>query len=146
MTNLRVGDAFPDFELPDHDGKPVRLSSLRGQKIVLYFYPKDDTPGCTTQACDLRDRSDARVLVANESLTRVDPLNPDEVVTGFMIDTEIGEPPREVRLVALRAQRLQQEVVQISGDDVSIAVPSPPRSMRLASSLSPRSSRWASWG
>jgi peroxiredoxin Q/BCP len=46
----------PDFELPDQDGEPVRLSSLRGRRVVLYFYPKADTPGCTTQACEIRDR------------------------------------------------------------------------------------------
>ena len=71
----------------------------------------------------LRQRTDARVLVANSSLTRPDPLNPDEVVNGFLVDTEIGEPPLDARLVALRAQRLAREVVQISGDDVSIGVP-----------------------
>ena len=49
------GDPAPDFELPDQDGEPVRLSSLRGQPVVLYFYPKADTPGCTTQACGVRD-------------------------------------------------------------------------------------------
>jgi peroxiredoxin Q/BCP len=50
------GDEAPDFELPDQDGEPVRLSSLRGKPVVLYFYPKADTPGCTTQACGIRDR------------------------------------------------------------------------------------------
>jgi thioredoxin-dependent peroxiredoxin len=52
---LRVGDTAPDFELPDQDGEPIKLSSLRGQPVVLYFYPKADTPGCTTQACGVRD-------------------------------------------------------------------------------------------
>jgi thioredoxin-dependent peroxiredoxin len=46
----------PDFELATDTGEKVRLSDYRGKKVVLYFYPKDDTPGCTTQACDLRDR------------------------------------------------------------------------------------------
>ncbi len=50
-----VNDVAPDFELPTQDGTPLRLSDLRGRKVVLYFYPKDDTPGCTTQACGLRD-------------------------------------------------------------------------------------------
>jgi thioredoxin-dependent peroxiredoxin len=45
----------PDFELPDQDGNPVRLSNLRGTEVVLYFYPKADTPGCTVQACGVRD-------------------------------------------------------------------------------------------
>src|SRR5437763_16787530 len=56
---LEPGDQAPDFELPDQDGNPVRLSGLKGQTVVLYFYPKADTPGCTTQACGVRDhRSD----------------------------------------------------------------------------------------
>src|SRR5918996_4845350 len=54
---LQAGEQAPDFELPNQDGRPVRLSSLRGQTVVLYFYPKADTPGCTTQACGIRDHS-----------------------------------------------------------------------------------------
>ena len=53
---LQAGEEAPDFELEDQDGEPVRLSSLRGSPVVLYFYPKADTPGCTTQACGIRDR------------------------------------------------------------------------------------------
>ena len=49
------GHQAPDFELPDQNGEPVRLSELRGRPVVLYFYPKADTPGCTTQACGVRD-------------------------------------------------------------------------------------------
>jgi thioredoxin-dependent peroxiredoxin len=49
------GDAAPDFELESDAGDKVKLSSLRGRPVVLYFYPKDDTPGCTTQACGIRD-------------------------------------------------------------------------------------------
>jgi thioredoxin-dependent peroxiredoxin len=52
-----VGDQAPDFTLPDQDGNPVRLSDLRGRRVVLYFYPKADTPGCTTQACGVRDHA-----------------------------------------------------------------------------------------
>jgi thioredoxin-dependent peroxiredoxin len=52
---IEVGTEAPDFTLPDHDGQPVRLSDLRGRPVVLYFYPKADTPGCTTQACGIRD-------------------------------------------------------------------------------------------
>ena len=53
---LSEGDAAPDFELADQDGNPVKLSDHRGSPVVLYFYPKADTPGCTTQACGIRDR------------------------------------------------------------------------------------------
>jgi peroxiredoxin Q/BCP len=53
---IEAGDAAPDFELPDQDGRPVRLKDFRGQRVVVYFYPKADTPGCTTQACGVRDR------------------------------------------------------------------------------------------
>ena len=48
---LKPGDLAPDFTLPGKDGEPVTLSSFRGKKVVLYFYPKDNTPGCTRQAC-----------------------------------------------------------------------------------------------
>src|SRR3954468_3877294 len=54
---LSPGNAAPDFELKDQDGNPVKLSGLKGSPVVLYFYPKADTPGCTTQACGIRDRS-----------------------------------------------------------------------------------------
>jgi thioredoxin-dependent peroxiredoxin len=53
-----TGDVAPEIALPDQDGTDVRLSDYRGRKVVLYFYPKDDTSGCTTQACGLRDRID----------------------------------------------------------------------------------------
>lgn len=53
--SLQVGDVAPDFEVKNQNGEPVKLSDFRGQKVVLYFYPKDDTTGCTAQACNLRD-------------------------------------------------------------------------------------------
>ena len=52
---LTVGDPAPELSLPDQQGKPVTLKSFRGKQIVLCFYPKDDTPGCTKEACDFRD-------------------------------------------------------------------------------------------
>jgi thioredoxin-dependent peroxiredoxin len=65
---VAVGQEAPDFTLPDQEAKEVTLSELRGQPVVLYFYPKADTPGCTTQACGVRDhradyeRAGARVV------------------------------------------------------------------------------------
>jgi len=65
---LAEGDLAPDFTLPDQNGEPLALSDLRGQRIVLYFYPRADTPGCTAQACGVRDHAtdydeiDARVI------------------------------------------------------------------------------------
>lgn len=52
---LKVGDNAPDFETTDESGNPFRLSNYKGKKLVLYFYPKDFTPGCTAEACSLRD-------------------------------------------------------------------------------------------
>jgi peroxiredoxin Q/BCP len=53
--SLEPGDKAPDFTLPDQDGNPMSLAGLKGKPVVLYFYPKADTPGCTTQACGVRD-------------------------------------------------------------------------------------------
>jgi peroxiredoxin Q/BCP len=55
VKELAEGDVAPDFELPASSGKNVRLSSLKGKQVVLYFYPEDDTPGCTREACAFRD-------------------------------------------------------------------------------------------
>ena len=59
MSELKAGDAAPDFTLPADGGAIVKLTDYRGQKLVLYFYPKDDTPGCTTESCDFRDNLSA---------------------------------------------------------------------------------------
>jgi peroxiredoxin Q/BCP len=56
---VEEGKPAPDFELTSDEGKTVRLSDLKGSPVVVYFYPKDDTPGCTTQACGIRDNYDA---------------------------------------------------------------------------------------
>jgi thioredoxin-dependent peroxiredoxin len=55
MSKLEAGDDAPEFEAQDADGTIWRLSDLRGKKVILYFYPADDTPGCTREACDFRD-------------------------------------------------------------------------------------------
>jgi len=56
---LKEGDKAPDFSVNDQDGKKVSLSDFSGKKVVLFFYPKDNTPGCTAEACNLRDNYDA---------------------------------------------------------------------------------------
>ena len=58
MATLAAGDRAPAFTLLDQDGAKVKLSDFKGRKVLVYFYPKADTPGCTTQACELRDISD----------------------------------------------------------------------------------------
>jgi len=55
MTNLKIGEKAPEFTANNQDGKSISLSDYAGKKLVLYFYPKDDTPGCTKEACNLRD-------------------------------------------------------------------------------------------
>jgi peroxiredoxin Q/BCP len=72
---LAEGDKAPDFTLRDQNGDEVTLSELRGETVVVYFYPRADTPGCTTQACGVRDRSDDYAAAG----ARVLGISPDEV-------------------------------------------------------------------
>lgn len=71
---LEVGQPAPDFTLSDGSGQIISLSDLRGKKVVLYFYPKDMTPGCTQEACDFRDRH-AEIEAAGAVLLGVSPDN-----------------------------------------------------------------------
>ena len=64
ITNLKAGDQAPAFNTTNQNGEPISLDSFKGKKVVLYFYPKDSTPGCTMQACNLRDNHEA-LLKAN---------------------------------------------------------------------------------
>ena len=59
FTKLKEGEAAPDFEGKDENGNPIALKNYRGKKVILYFYPKDDTSGCTAQSCNLRDHYEA---------------------------------------------------------------------------------------
>ena len=72
MTRLREGDLAPEFEMSADDGSVVTSAGLGGSRYVLYFYPKDDTPGCTAQACGLRD-SWSRVAEADAEIFGVSP-------------------------------------------------------------------------
>ena len=65
-TRLAPGDRAPDFDLADDAGGRIRLSDLRGQRVVVYAYPAAMTPGCTTQACDFRDSLDALDVAADQ--------------------------------------------------------------------------------
>ena len=65
---LKPGDKAPDFTVNDQDGKPVSLSNLRGKKVIFYFYPRDMTPGCTAEACSLRDNYNAMLKQGYEVL------------------------------------------------------------------------------
>jgi peroxiredoxin Q/BCP len=75
---LQPGDQAPNFELPDQNGNLVKLSDLKGQTVVLYFYPRADTPGCTTQACGVRDRG-AEYAAAGARVIGVSPDTVDAV-------------------------------------------------------------------
>jgi len=77
-VRLAPGDAAPDFTLPDADGNEVSLSSLRGQRVVVYFYPAAMTPGCTTQACDFRD-SLASLAAAGVAVLGISPDSPSKL-------------------------------------------------------------------
>jgi thioredoxin-dependent peroxiredoxin len=73
---LHAGDEAPDFSLASDEGETVTLSALRGRPVVFYFYPKDDTPGCTAQACSLRD-SYGDILASGAALYGISPDDSD---------------------------------------------------------------------
>jgi thioredoxin-dependent peroxiredoxin len=87
---LDVGDTAPDFTIPDQHGDPVTLSALRGNPVVLYFYPKADTPGCTTQACGVRDH-EADYADAGATVLGVSP-DPVKKITKFVDKFDLGFP------------------------------------------------------
>jgi thioredoxin-dependent peroxiredoxin len=84
---LAEGDLAPDFKLPDQDGNAVALSELRGQVVVLYFYPRADTPGCTTQACGVRDHT-ADYERASARVVGISP-DPQRAVAAFADEYEL---------------------------------------------------------
>jgi len=85
---LTDGDKAPEFSLQDDNGNTVTLSGLKGRRIILYFYPKDDTPGCTKEACDLKDRS-KEVKKLNAVVLGV---SPDSVESHQKFKTKFGLP------------------------------------------------------
>jgi peroxiredoxin Q/BCP len=97
---IEPGDHAPDFTLPDQHGEPVSLSGLRGKTVVLYFYPKADTPGCTTQACGVRDHS------------------PDYEQAGAVV---LGISPDPVKKIAKFADKYRLEFALLADEDHAVA-------------------------
>lgn len=85
---LKPGDPAPDFALLDDKGGTVRLSDYRGKRVVVYFYPKDDTPGCTTQACGFRDN----YLAIEEKNALVLGISPDDTKSHVKFRTKFNLP------------------------------------------------------
>jgi thioredoxin-dependent peroxiredoxin len=85
---IEEGRPAPEFELASDSGETVRLSDLRGRPVVLYFYPKDDTPGCTTEACEFRDAYD----VFRERGAEVLGVSPDDVISHEKFKSKYGLP------------------------------------------------------
>jgi thioredoxin-dependent peroxiredoxin len=96
---LSAGDAAPDFTLPDDTGAPVSLKQLRGQKVIVYFYPAAMTPGCTKQACDFTD-SLASLQAAGYTVLGVSPDKPEKLAKFRERDhlgiTLLSDPDRSV--------------------------------------------------
>lgn len=74
-----IGQPAPDFELPNQDGQPVKLSGFRGKKVILFAFPKADTPGCTTQACGLRDQF-PKIEAGNAVVLGISPDAPPDLL------------------------------------------------------------------
>ncbi len=85
---LKLGESAPEFQLPDDKGHKVKLSDFRGKRVVVYFYPKDDTPGCTTQACGFRDN----YLAIEEKNAVVLGISPDDEESHVRFKTKFNLP------------------------------------------------------
>ena len=84
MAELKIGDKAPDFTLKDQTGTDISLSDFKGKKLLLYFYPKADTPGCTKQACSIRDSRDS---LGNQGMAAVG-ISPDKPEKQEKFDTK----------------------------------------------------------
>ena len=138
---IEQGDEAPDFTLEDQHGKRVSLSDLRGERVVLYFYPRASTSGCTTQACGIRDRS-ADYEKAGAKVIGISPDEVADIASSLAMETGITHSRGEVlaaiiRRFAIRAQQidadfsaLMDQVRQrcvLSGKTVQLVTPAGPR-------------------
>ena len=99
---LKEGDKAPDIKLESDSGEPFKLSSLKGKKVVLYFYPKADTPGCTVEACEFRD--DTKKFVKKNAV--IVGISPDAVksqVCGLTPQARFGKPEEVAAAVVFLA-------------------------------------------
>ncbi len=85
---LNIGDKAPEFKLKNDDGEDIALKDFKGKNVILYFYPKDDTPGCTKEACDFRDNS----KVFNKKDTVIVGVSPDSVDSHVKFKKKYGLP------------------------------------------------------
>ncbi len=88
---LKVGETAPHFSLPSSSGETVKLNAFKGQKVVIFFYPKDDTPGCTIEACEFRDRSD-EISAQGTKILGISPDNQeshDKFISKFNLNFEL---------------------------------------------------------
>lgn len=92
MTQLTVGDVAPDFNLPADGGKTLKLSDFRGQNVVLYFYPRDNTPGCTTEAKDFTEAKDelAAMNTVVIGMSKDTPVKHDKFIAKHDLDVHLA--------------------------------------------------------
>ncbi len=100
MAKLAPGDAAPDFAMEDAEGNTWRLGDLRGKKVILFFYPADDTPGCTAEACDFRDA------------------RPELAEAGYVV---LGASPQSAQSHAAFATKFQLNFPLLIDEDMSVA-------------------------
>src|SRR5665213_1150778 len=112
MSRLEVGTKAPSFTLPDQNGREVTSASLTGERYVLYFYPEDDTPGCTVQACGFRDEfSGFRDLGV-----RILGVSPDDAASHvafrakYGLDFDLLSDPRKLSLIHISEPTRQAEI------------------------------------
>ena len=113
---IEEGRPAPDFELESDAGETVKLSDFRGRPVVLYFYPKDDTPGCTTEACEFRDAYD----VFRERGAEVLGVSPDDVASHDKFKSKYELPFTLLADPHFRIPTIQKNVADILGPQITL--------------------------